>query len=161
MSPVTSDYWGYNYGGMPVGHEGVIFFQRNFTATIRWVISTSLNTFRGQTRHLKFRQILRWTPNSGNSSRWWRLGGRGWSRWLVWSIIVATLWLCTKYYTWQKSEWPMAPMVCWSRRECKHGRMITQYLILMCENGTIYLSMDLSLGSSAGDSSSYHFIKPI
>ncbi len=60
---VTSDFWGCNYG-TPVDQEEVKNFQRNFTVTIRWVNWTCLNTFWGQTRHLKFWQILGWTPTN-------------------------------------------------------------------------------------------------
>ncbi len=61
---VTIDFWGCDYG-TPVDQEEVDFFQQNFTVTIRWVNWTCLNTFWGQARHLKFWQILGWTPY------WW------------------------------------------------------------------------------------------
>jgi hypothetical protein len=58
---VTSDFCGCDYR-TPVGDEGVIFFQRHFKFTIRWVNWTYLNTFWGQTSDLKFWQILGWIP---------------------------------------------------------------------------------------------------
>jgi hypothetical protein len=53
--------------GPPLVTKGSIFFQQNFTVTIRWVNWTCLKTFWGQTRHLKFWHILGWTPYQSNT----------------------------------------------------------------------------------------------